>query len=195
MKKVVFVFLFVCIVFSSIIAFADYLSVDTFDDGVRPNNLGGDYGIWSLDWDDATQGCHMHHDKLERLGSRGVSVKIIYDVNSKNKAACGFFTLLSGVDLSKFDRLIFYIKGDKKEGFTRSLEVEISSPTQVSRYLISGITDEWQRKVVPLVNFKRISDWSNITKFAIVIEDNNVTKKTGVIYIDDIYFSDSERAM
>ncbi len=195
MKKVVFVFLFVYVVFFASIAFTDYLSIDTFDDEVRPNNLGGDYGIWSLDWDDSTQSCRMYHDRFEKLNDRGASVKIVYDVDSKNKAACGFFTILSGVDLSEFNRLVFYIKGDEKQGFTESLEVEISNPTEVSRYLVNDITDKWQRKVIPLANFKRISDWSNITKFAIVIEDNNVTKKTGVIYIDDIYFSDSGRAM
>lgn len=195
MKKIAFMFLFIYFIFFSTAAFADYLSVDTFDDEVRPNNLGGDYGIWSLDWDDATQGCRMHHNRLEKPDEYGASIKIVYDVDSENKAACGFFTLLGGVDLSEFDRLIFYIKGDKKEGFTRSLEVEISNPTEVSRYLVSDITEEWQRKAVPLSSFKRISDWSDITKFAIVIEDSNVTKKTGVIYIDDIYFSDSERAM
>ncbi len=195
MKKVVFVFLFVYIVFFASLAFTDYLSIDTFDDGVRPNSLSGDYGIWSLDWNDSTQSCRMYHDRLEKSDDRGVSVRIVYDVDSENKAACGFFTLLGGVDLSKFDRLVFYIKGDKKQGFTKSLEVEISNPTEVSRYLVDDITDKWQRKMIPLVNFKRISDWSNITKLAIVIEDNNVTKKTGVIYIDDIYFSDSGRAM
>jgi len=194
-KKIVFVFLFVYVVFFASPAFTDYLSIDTFDDEVRPNNLGGDYGIWSLDWDDSTQSCRMYHDRFEKSNNRGASVKIVYDVDSKNKAACGFFTLLGGADLSKFDRLVFYIKGDEKQGFTKSLEVEISSSTEVSRYLVDDITNEWQRKIIPLTNFKRISDWSNITKIAIVIEDNNVTKKTGVIYVDDIYFSDSERAM
>jgi hypothetical protein len=194
MGKATFIALFICFVFFVPGVYAAYLSVDNFDDQVRPNNLGGDYGIWMLSWNDPTQSCHMNYDIAEKIGSWGASVKIRYDVDSDNKAACGFFTLLRGVDLRRFDRLIFYIKGDKEEGFTTRLQVEISTPTEVDRYLITGITEKWQKKVVPLSDFK-ISDWSNITKFAIVIEDNIVNQKVGAIYIDDIYFSDSERAM
>ena len=177
-------------------SFAEYLSIDTFDDEtMSTNNLGGDCGCWIFRWDDPAQSCNIYYDQNEKIGEWGASLKLVYDVDSKKKAACGFYSLFKEVDLRPYDRLIFYVKGDKKKGFTRRFQVEIATTRWNQRVAVEGVTDKWQRIVIPLSEFKVIKDWSRVTKFAVVIEDNVVTDKTGVLYFDDIYFSDSERAM
>lgn len=196
MNKIVLIFIiFIFLFFVNQNLLADYLSVDTFDDQVRPNNLGGDYGPWALSWDDSFQHCTMRHDAIEKIDNWGASLKIRYDVDSNRKAACGFYAFLKDADLRKFDRLIFYIKGDNKEGYTENVMLEISTPNNVSRVHVTGITDQWQKIVVPFSDFREISDWSKVIKFAVVIEDDLVNEKTGTLYFDDIYFSDEERAM
>lgn len=196
MNKIILIFIiFVFLFCMSQNLLADYLSVDTFDDQVRPNNLGGDYGPWVLSWDDSPQSCTIEHDVTEKIDNRGASLKVKYDVDSKRKAACGFFAFLEDADLRKFDKLIFYIKGDIKEGYTQNIMVEISTSNNVSRVRVAGITDKWQKIAIPFSDFREISDWSRVNKFAVVIEDSFVSKKTGVLYFDDIYFSDEERVM
>ncbi|MQY65102.1 MAG: OmpA family protein, partial [Clostridia bacterium] len=57
---------------------------------------------------------------------------------------------------------------------------------------VSGITGEWQKVVVPLKKFKRITDWNQMTEFVIVFDDLTSNPKEGIIYFDDIYFTDGK---
>ena len=60
---------------------------------------------------------------------------------------------------------------------------------QVGRYYVTNITEGWQDIVVPLKDFKGITDFSNLSEFVIVFEDRIASNKKGVIYLDDIRFT------
>jgi hypothetical protein len=127
------------------------------------------------------------------VGDRGYSLKLTYDVDSPFSAYNGFFTNLMGIDISDYKYLVFYVKGDKKAGFTKSLNLELKNDKkQVGRLFVEGITDEWKKMVIPLGQFTGINDFKVMKEFVIVFSDIGVTKKEGVIYIDDIYFSKAE---
>ena len=164
------------------------LMVADFDAGVAPNNLGGAYGAWDKDPNDDTQSCKEAYSAPGRDGI-GQCLKITYDVDSPNPAYNGFWMKLEGLDLRSYSKLIFWVKGDSKAGFTSRFKVELKNAKEVSPYYISNIGDDWQMIEIPLAAFAKVTDWSKTQELVIVLEDNQVTEKTGVIYVDDIQFA------
>lgn len=166
------------------------LLVADFDSGEKPNNIGGDFGAWSKDPTDFSQGCTESFDSVNRYGTKGFGMKIEYSVESKNPAYNGFWMFLQNLDASKYDNLAFRVKGDAKIGYTTVFKIEIKNAAkQVGRYYVTNITDQWQDVVVSLKDFKGITDLSNLTEFVIVFEDRIASNKKGVIYIDDVRFT------
>ena len=161
-----------------------------FDSGEKPNKIGGNFGAWDKDPTDFSQGCIESFDSVNRRGVKGFAMKIDYDVDSQNPAYNGFWMFLQNLDASKYDNLVFWVKGDGKEGYTTVFKVELKNDKrQVGRYYITNVTDKWQKVIVPLSDLKGINDFSSLTEFVIVFEDRIASNKDGVIYIDDIAFS------
>ena len=167
----------------------EFLVAD-FNTGEKPNNIGGDFGAWSKDPTDFSQGCSESFDSVNRYGSTGFSMKLDYSVDSKNPAYNGFWMFLQNFDASKYDNLALRVKGDGKIGYTTVFKVELKNASkQVGRYYVTNVTDAWQDIVIPLKDFKGITDLSNLSEFVIVFEDRIASNKKGVIYIDDIRFT------
>ena len=168
---------------------AGELLVADFDAGEKPNNIGGDFGAWSKDPTDFSQGCSESFDSVNRFGTKGFSMRLEYSVDSKNPAYNGFWMFLQNLDASKYDNVAFQVKGDAKIGYTTVFKVEIKNASkQVGRYYVTNITDQWQDIVIPLKEFKGLNDLSNLTELVIVFEDRIASNKKGVIYLDDIRF-------
>ncbi|MBM3252955.1 MAG: hypothetical protein FJZ16_01720 [Candidatus Omnitrophica bacterium] len=164
------------------------LFLDDFDTAEKPNKFGGDSGTWNKDPEDLTQGCIMSFDGLVRYGEKGFSLKLDYDVDSPNPAYCGYWSRLQDKNLSKYKYLVFSAKGDDIEGYTTKFMVELKNAKQKSKYIVSGINNNWQRFKIPLSEFKEITDWTSMKEFVITFDDATVTNKRGGIYIDEIYF-------
>ena len=171
---------------------AAILKVADFDSGQKPNNLGGDFGAWDKDPTDFTQTCLDSFSSEVKCGDKGYSLKLTYDVDSPEPAYNGFWTKLQNQDLKSYKELVFFVKGDEEKGFTKRFKVELKNPTQVGSFLVSGLTSEWQKVIVPLNKFKRITDWSKMTEFVVVFDDLTSNPKEGIIYFDDICFSDGK---
>jgi hypothetical protein len=172
------------------VASGSELIVADFDSGEKPNNIGGDFGAWSKDPTDFSQGCTESFDSVNRYGAKGFGMKLEYSVESKNPAYNGFWLFLQNLDASKYDNLAFRVKGDAKIGYTTVFKIELKNAAkQVGRYYVTNITDQWQDVVIPLKEFKGITDYSNLTEFVIVFEDRIASNKKGVIYIDDVRFT------
>ena len=169
---------------------AEELLVADFDAGEKPNNIGGNFGAWDKDPADFSQGATESFDSKNRYGSKGFSMKIDYDVDSQNPAYNGFWMFLQDLDASEYDNLAFQVKGDSEEGYTTVFKVELKNANrQVGRYYVTNVTDQWQEIVIPLVDFKGITDLSSLTEFVIVFEDRIASNKDGAIYIDNIKFT------
>ena len=171
---------------------AAILKVADFDSGEKPNNLGGDFGAWNRDPTDLTQMCTDSFSSEVKCGDKGYSLKLVYDVDSPNPAYNGFWTKLQNQNLKDYKELVFFVKGDEAEGFTPRFKVELKNLTEVSSFLVSGITSAWQKMVIPFQKFKAITDWSQMTEFVVVFDDLTSNPKEGIIYIDDISFSDGK---
>ena len=161
-----------------------------FDTGDKPNNLGGDFGSWNKDPEDETQGCGISFETDDALNDpSGYSLKLDYDVDSPNPAYNGFWMKLNGQSASNYDTLSFYVRGEGLNNFTNRIKLELKDSSMNSApYIVSGITDAWQKIEVPFDRFKKIKDWSSLGEFVVVFDDQNSNPKQGTILIDQIAF-------
>lgn len=185
-----------CVTFAAAVSFAaqksqlNELLIADFNSGDKPSNIGGDFGAWNKDPADFSQGCTESFDSANRHGDSGFAMKLEYSVESKNPAYNGFWMKMPNLDVSKYDNLVFWVKGDPKIGYTTVFKVELKNAAkQVGRYYVTSVTDEWQGIVIPLSEFKGLTDLSNMIEFVIVFEDRIASNKKGAIYIDDIAFT------
>ena len=172
-------------------AAANELVVADFDTGDKPNNIGGDFGGWDKDPNDESQGTQMSFDTDDSQGdASGYSIRLDYDVDSPNPAYNGFWMKLNGEDATAYNTLDFYVKGDAKLGYTKRFKIELKDMTnKPSAYIVSGVTDQWQKISIPFEKFRRIENWNALNEFVIVFDDINSTPKTGGILIDHITLS------
>ncbi len=158
------------------------------------NNLKGPFGSWVVFYSDANQYCRDEFTAFENRGETGYGLKLTYDVDSPFSAYNGFFTNLMGIDLTGYKCFVFYTKGDKRSGFTTRINVELKNKFEIGKLEVTGITDEWQKIVLPLEKFVGLKNLQNMKELVIVFRDLSATKKEGVMYIDDLYFSRNEES-
>lgn len=110
-------------------------------------------------------------------------------MDSPNPAYNGFWMKLQEPNLAASQALSFYVKGDRTQGYTPQVRLELKSAQgEVGHYLLQGITDEWKQVRIPLQAFGGLTDVSRTTEFVVVFDDVTSIKKVGTIYLDDIAF-------
>ena len=167
------------------------LVIADFDTGDKPNNIGGDFGAWDKDPNDDTQGTQMAFEPDDALGdAAGYSVRLDYDVDSPNPAYNGFWMKLNGEDDTAYNTVNFYMKGDAKAGFSKRIKVELKDMSnKPSPYIVSGVSEQWQKFSIPFEKYRRVADWKAINEYVVVFDDINSNPKAGTIYVDHISFS------
>ena len=172
-------------------AAGEELVIADFDTGDKPNNIGGDFGAWDKDPNDETQGTQMSFESDDSLGDpAGYSIRLDYDVDSPNPAYNGFWMKLNGEDASAYNTLNFYMKGDTTAGFSKRVKVELKDMSnKPSPYIVTGVTDQWQKFSVPFEKFKRVADWKSMNEYVVVFDDINSNPKSGTVFVDHVTFS------
>ena len=167
------------------------LVIADFDTGDKPNNLGGDFGAWDKDPNDESQGCQMSFAEDDAMGDKaGYSIRLDYDVDSPNPAYNGFWMKVNGADVTPYNALTFFIKGDGEAGFTKRVKLELKDKSnKPSAYIVSGVTDKWTKVSIPLNKFRRIEDWKSLNELVFVFDDINSNPKAGSLQVDQISFS------
>ena len=169
------------------------LMVADFDSGAKPNNVGGDFGCWIKDPADPMQGCVEAFDAKDGYGGKGYALRLIYSVASKNPAFGGLWMKLQNLDASRFGALAFRVRGDAGLGYTKTFKVELKDALdQSSRHYVNNVTDQWQDVVIPLSAFEGMANPRKLKELVIVFEDTTATAKQGVIYLDDIRFTNAK---
>ena len=168
----------------------DEFVVADFNSGIKPNNIGGDFGTWDYNPDDDTQSCFMDFSPFDsRLSDGGNSIILNYDVQSPNPAFNGFWMKLEGIDISDFNRLRLWVKGDSEVDFTSRFKVELKNALgKRAIYFVKNITDKWSEIIIDFKKTRAIKDWTNMSEFTVVFSDIVSTYKEGIIFIDDISF-------
>ncbi|MFH1368035.1 MAG: carbohydrate binding domain-containing protein [Elusimicrobiota bacterium] len=146
-------------------------------------------GYFSNNPNDNSQSCSIEVVS-PGYGDTGKCLKLVYDVDSPKEAYNGFWMKLNGestLDISKYSKLVFRVKGDDKLGYTQKIKLELKNASEVSAVYIDGIRNDWKALEIPLEYFKEITNWTQMTEFVICF-DIQTTKRTGAIYVDDITF-------
>lgn len=118
-------------------------------------------------------------------------IKLPYDLLSVYSGIKDFSFSLPVINAEKYKRLVLRVRGDKKTSFTSLLKIVLGNQRgEKDSYYLKGIHDRWEVFSIPLKEFKKISDWSNIKELSFMFEEWNVSSKTGIMYIDNISFSE-----
>ncbi len=166
------------------------LIIADFDKGEKPNNVKGDFGAWNKDENDTTQYCKISFNPIAVHGAKGFSLQIDYDVDSPNPAYNGFWMNLENQNITQYDNLAFWIKGDAKTGFSPKIKLELkNSKGETGKYTLTSISKEWQQVSISLKQFTGLNDLTSMRELVIVFDDITcVGNKRGTIYIDDVAF-------
>jgi len=171
----------------------DYLLVDDFQKGQssgvfyeRSNSIGGYQGTW------ARRPSYSVITKLtsEKDPERGRYLSIEY---RKEAGWAGWYTLLNGADISNYNALTFWVKGEKggekfdiglADARMQELQIDAVYAGPVDLFLPVGVTTEWQKVKVPV---SRVESQLDLTKMGSMVLWFKYGGE-GKIYIDDIRF-------
>ena len=166
------------------------LMVADFDSWEEINNIGGMFSSWTRDPNDTTQGCRVEITDDDRWGDKGLSIRLIYDVDSPSIAFNGMWMFLQEMDFSPYKYLVIHARGDREAGYSPRFKIEIKNKSkEAGRYVITGLTDDWQEFAIPLTKFKGITNFKVMKEITFVFDDMRCSPKVGEIYIDNIYLS------
>ena len=174
------------------------LVMDDFNDGRKPNNLGGGSGIFENNASCSDSIYNKNPDNV--YGREGYSLKLNYNVTNPDSYS-GYWAALNGVDLSSYRYISFRVKGEAG-GEIFKVELKNNSASRnmayvyLTDYLATGITTDWQKVVIPLRAFANLGDWTNMKEFCITFENSaNELHLSGTVYVDDIIFGSLEEGM
>ncbi|MDD5427845.1 MAG: glucoamylase family protein [Candidatus Omnitrophica bacterium] len=178
-----------------------------YNNGTLTNSLGGISG-GKEELPGVLYATAVPEEEFTR-GACGYSVQLDYNVEKLGEYAFYWMKLGKTVpgkdkatetlDLTKYDYLSFWIKGDQ-EGGNIKMELhqdidangifefgkDITSYVYLNAFLKHGtITKEWQKVVIPFKYFTKITDWKKILELVFVVE-NKAGNTAGAVYIDDI---------
>lgn len=196
--------------------------VADFEGGSMINNLGADSGSWNMDPTDINNS-YADESIIEMPGINGKAgnhvLKLNYSVESEVPSQNGFWTKLQDFDAMPYDHLAMDIKGDATEGFTERFILELKKCKSghcigddkvdevIKGTAVIPVTSEWKTIEIPLNSMTGILDFANpeawknpavgrknLDQIVIVFRDRHVTKKQGVIYVDNIRFLNTGHA-
>ncbi len=112
--------------------------------------------------------------------------KINFNFNPVKKES---FTInLNRLNLSSFNSLAFAIKNTDPQDDI-SLRVEFTNVfKEKSEVYIRKLPEKWQDFKITFLDFKNITDWSQMQAISFSVEEWNAQKDKGVLFIDNVRF-------
>jgi hypothetical protein len=157
---------------------ADFKSVDRF------NALGGEFGAWASD-------NPVSVSEEEVVGGQGTAGtgawRLRYDISTPG-SYCGAWMRLQGFNASQAKQLAIALRGDGD--FTRDMIVELKvgreGAVTVGRYILRGITNQFQTFTIPLNQFAGLTTFSPLYELTFVFDEQTCPVRKGTILIDRI---------
>ena len=113
---------------------------------------------------------------------------LTYNFSPQKPQVENFSMHLGAKALDAYNYLGFSIKGSPK-GYPRIIKVGIENAKREKSYFYyNGIEPSWKEVVIPLSEFKEITDWSRVEKVSFVLEAWNVDMGKGMVVVDDVCF-------
>ena len=148
---------------------------------------------WKTNPGDSKSAVQFRLESSHRRGESGNALYFSYTLNPAKAAINGFRLYLKGLDAAAYDHLEFWVKGDRRKGFADAFKVKFKRPypdgsgvMEKGSYVVTGITDDWQRIRVPRNFMNGIKDWTNLKEFNIIFQSRRAAVKAGAYYLDDV---------
>ncbi|MBF0489226.1 MAG: CIA30 family protein [Candidatus Omnitrophica bacterium] len=115
-------------------------------------------------------------------------IRIAYDLNDPFPSAKTFSITIPKKDASKYSHLNLTIRGSK-EAYPGIVKMVVGNQlNEKATYYIQNVQGGWQKVSISLDKLN-LTDWSTVTDVSFVLEAWNVDFKKGVVFIDDVSFS------
>lgn len=173
----------------------DY-SFDKFDSGRTDMN---EFYAMKGRWETAGSIINESIDSEIYHGTHGKSLKLEYDLSTCGSEG-GYWEHFTYYypdpnnpiyDMSEFDEFHFFIKGGSPRTTKCYMEFVDKNWNKVL-VEITGINGSWQKKSVTNLQSYTQVDWRQMMQWAIVLKNDHVDSQTGVIYLDDLTFVDTD---
>lgn len=117
------------------------------------------------------------------------SIRLPYNFENSMHPVEAFSLSIPEIDVAKYSAIQFSIRA-KEEGTPGTVKVVIrNAKNETATYYIKNVNLSWKEFNIPLKEFKEITDWSSVIDVSFVIETWNVSKKKGLVLIDDLNLS------
>jgi hypothetical protein len=134
------------------------------------------------------KGTHSLKDNIIFSLSQG-TIKFPYDFISAFHPDETFSLSIPKMDASRYTDLQFSIRANY-DGNPGIVKVTVKNKrNETASYYVQGIGTKWKGVIIPLNEFRQITDWSSLADISFVLESWNVDEKKGSILIDDLCFS------
>lgn len=112
--------------------------------------------------------------------------KINFNFNPVKKES---FTInLNRLNLSRFKTLGFSIKNtDARDTISMRIEFTNSFKEKAEVY-VKNIPSKWKDFEISFLDFKNITDWSQMQSISFTVEEWNTRKESGILYLDNVRF-------
>ena len=114
------------------------------------------------------------------------SSKINFNFNPAKKES---FTInLNRLNLSHFKNMAFSVKNTDPKDII-SLRIEFTNAfKERSEIYLRNVPAKWQEFKIAFLDFKNITNWSEMANISFSVEEWNTQKDKGVLYIDNVRF-------
>ncbi len=120
--------------------------------------------------------------------NRGL-ISIDYNFEDAFSQEKKFFMKLENINVSKYNNLQFSVRG-KEEGAPGVIKVMFENhKNETASYYVQGVGLDWKEHIIPLEEFRQITDWTSVKSVSFVLEVWNVEDKKGIVLIEDVSFS------
>lgn len=112
--------------------------------------------------------------------------KINFNFNPAKKES--YIINLNRLNLSHFKELAFSVKNTDSKDIV-SLRIEFTNAfKEKSEVYLKNVPAKWQEFKIAFLDFKNITNWSDMANISFSVEEWNAQKDKGVLYIDNIRF-------
>ena len=112
--------------------------------------------------------------------------KINFNFNPAKKES--FIINLNRLNLSHFKKLVFSVKNTDPKDIL-SLRIEFTNAfKEKSAIYLKNLPAKWQEFKIAFLDFKNITNWSEMSNISFSVEEWNAQKDKGVLYIDNVRF-------
>lgn len=190
MKKKAWYIILSILLFSSGLSYANStfeycstLNIDDFEQNKGKNLLNAPSGEWEKDPENSREFTRTEVVEEEKWGEKTKVLKIKYKLTSRDYN--GYYSKLNGINGSIYESIEFDIKGG--ENYPKSFKLELKDNFgRISKLYVSDISNKWEKKSIPLREFRGFNRLGRLSELVIVFEGNIIGNSEGIIYIDDI---------